>query len=180
MHDFPDFLTEYYHTLATAIPPNCVQLRNIVLSAFPSNEGPLPDYYTRLDLLVPAMQIFPNVRSDYMNALATGNVKAAIDQYVRTGNPGIQAIVSEIKNRIAVKTMTSDGAVVTWNHTLLHATVFYIGTACAARIFDEHNVVEFDPKAPEVALLSGLAEAFDSEGESWFLLLAKSATSTDD
>lgn len=167
MHDFPEFLVEFYHTLSTAIPPHCVQLRNIVLSAFPHNEAPLPDCYKRLDQLVPDMQRFPTVRSDYMSALATGNVSAAIDQYVRSGVPALQAIVAELKNRIAVKSMTPDGATsVTWNHTLLHATVFYLGTTCVSRRAAQTGMAEFDPKAPEVALITNLAFAFDAEGES--------------
>lgn len=169
LHDFPDFLAEYYHTLSTAIPPNCVQLRNIVLAGFPVEEGPLPDHYIRLEQLIPAMQRFPNVRSDYASALQSGNVRGAIDQYVRTGSPASQAIVSELKNRIAVKTMTSDGAVITWNHTLLHATVFYLGTSCVARTYSATystgGQVEYNPQAKEVSLLMELAAAFDGEGK---------------
>jgi len=166
MHDFPEFLVEFYHTLSTAIPPHCVQLRNIVLAAFPQSEAPLPDCYKRLDQLVPEMQRFPTVRSDYMSALATGNVKGGIDQYVRTGVPALQAIVSDLKNRIAVKPMTPDGpVVVTWNHTLLHATVFYLGTTAISRRAAQTGVAEFDSKAPEVALIINLAFALDAEGE---------------
>ncbi|KAI9301636.1 CCR4-Not complex component, Not1-domain-containing protein [Cunninghamella echinulata] len=35
LHDFPEFLCEYYLGFAQAIPHSCIQLRNIVLSAFP-------------------------------------------------------------------------------------------------------------------------------------------------
>jgi CCR4-NOT transcription complex subunit 1 len=167
MHDFPEFLVDYYHSIITAIPPHCVQLRNIVLSAFPSSEAPLPDHYKRLDELIPDMQRFPIVRSDFSAALSTGNMKAAIDQYVRTGQPAQQAIVGELKNRIAVKTMSPEGeAVITYNHTLLHAVVFYLGTTAVARGFQQAGVVDFDDKMPEVGLLTGLAFALDGEGES--------------
>jgi CCR4-NOT transcription complex subunit 1 len=165
MHDFPEFLVEYYHTLSTAIPPQCVQLRNIVLAAFPHSEAPLPDYYKRLDQLIPEMQRIPVVRSDYIAALGSGNVKAAIDQYVRSGVPALQAIVAELKNRIAIKIMGPEGAVITWNHTLLHAAVFYLGTSSVERRANRTGVVEFDPKVPEVALLTSLAFALDAEGE---------------
>ena len=165
LHDFPDFLVEFYHTLSTAIPPHCVQLRNIVLAAFPQADGPLPDCYKRLVQLIPDMQRFPTVRSDYVSALATGNVKAAIEQYVHTGVPALQAIVSELKNRIMVKSMTPDGStMVTWNHTLLHATVFYLGTTAVQRRAAQTGMAEFDPKAPEVALITNLAFALDPEG----------------
>ena len=166
MHDFPEFLVEFYHTISTAIPPHCVQLRNIVLAAFPSSEAPLPPYYRRLDQLVGDMQLFPTVRSDYVSALSAGNIRAAIDLHVRSGSPPSQAIVAELKNRIAVKSVGQDGqTVITWNHTLLHAAIFYLGTSCVGRIMAQRNVVEFDAKAPEVVILANLAFALDSEGE---------------
>lgn len=170
LHDFPEFLVEFYHTLSTVIPPHCTQMRNIVLSAFPHSEAPLPDYYKRLDQLVVEMQRFPTVRSDYVGALADGNVKAAIDQYVRTGVPPLPSIVAELKNRIAVKSLGPQGSTaVTWNHTLMHASVFYLGTTAVARTFQQTGVVSFDPKAPEVAVLAGLAHAFDGEGQYYML-----------
>ena len=166
MHDFPEFLVEFYHTLSTAIPTYCVQLRNIVLAAFPHCEAPLPDCYKRLDQLVMEMQRFPTVRSDYIGALASGNIRAAIDQHVRTNMPPLQPIVSELKNRIAVTSVAVDGnTTVKWNHTLLHAAVFYLGTTCVARRAQQSGMAEFDPKAPEVALLTNLAFALDGEGE---------------
>jgi CCR4-NOT transcription complex subunit 1 len=164
LHDFPEFLVEFYHTLSTAIPPHCVQLRNVVLSAFPRDE-PLLDYYKGLSHFVPDMQRIPTVRSDYISVLASGNIKLAIDEHVLTRMPPAHNIVGELKNRIAVKSMGQDGPRVTYNHTLLHATVFYLGTTAIARHANEHGRAEFDPSAPEVALLTELAFALDPEGE---------------
>ena len=165
LHDFPEFLDEFYHPLTTAIPHNCLQLRNIVLSAFPDSIKPLPDIYKRLDALVPEMQHFPTVRADYIEALSAGGVRAAIDQHVRTGVPALNAIVVELKNRIAVKTMVNGEPRVNWNRTLLHAAVFYLGTTCVARVARQRGMAEFDAKAPEVAILTELMRALDSDGE---------------
>jgi CCR4-NOT transcription complex subunit 1 len=165
-HDFPEFLVEFYHTIITAIPTHCIQMRNIVLCAFPQSEVPLPDHYKRLDQLLPEMQIFPTVRSDFSGALSSGNVRAAIDQHVRSGVPPEQAIIGELKNRIAVKTMSPTGeTTITWNHTLLHAVVFYLGTTCIARCAQQTGIAEFDANMSEVGLLIGLLYAFDAEGE---------------
>nr|ODN93295.1 CCR4-NOT transcription complex subunit 1 [Cryptococcus depauperatus CBS 7841] len=170
LHDFPEFLVEFYHTLSTVIPPHCTQMRNVVLAAFPQSEAPLPDCYKRLDQLVPEMQRFPTVRSDYIGALADGNVKAAIDQYVRTGVPALSAIVTELKNRIAVKSMgPGNNTVITWNHTLLHASIFYLGTTAVARGYQQTGIAEFNAKEPEVAILVNLAHAFDAEGSYYML-----------
>ncbi|RSH85805.1 uncharacterized protein EHS24_003985 [Apiotrichum porosum] len=171
MHDFPGFLVEYYHTLSTAIPAQCVQLRNIVLAAFPAADAPLPDWYKRLDELIPDMQSFPRVRQDHVSALSSGNVKQAIDQYVHTGSPNGNVIVNELKNRIAVQKVLPDGTSTTvWNTTLLHATVFYLGTSAIHRHYMSSGVAEFDPKDPAVPLLVSLAYSFDAEGQ--YLMLS--------
>ncbi len=45
LHDFPEFLCEYHLSFCTILPSNCIQLRNLVLSALPRNVH-LPDLFT--------------------------------------------------------------------------------------------------------------------------------------
>lgn len=45
LHDFPEFLSEHHFVLCNHIPPTCVQMRNLILSAFPRNMR-LPDPFT--------------------------------------------------------------------------------------------------------------------------------------
>jgi len=45
LHDFPEFLCDYHLAICDAIPPTCIQMRNLVLSAFPRNML-LPDPFT--------------------------------------------------------------------------------------------------------------------------------------
>lgn len=45
LHDFPEFLCGYHFAFCDAIPANCIQLRNLILSAFPRNMR-LPDPFT--------------------------------------------------------------------------------------------------------------------------------------
>lgn len=42
LHDFPEFLCEYHFSLCEVTPTTCVQLRNVILSAFP-RDVQLPD-----------------------------------------------------------------------------------------------------------------------------------------
>jgi len=42
LHDFPEFLCDYHFTFCDVIPPSCIQMRNIILSAFPRSMR-LPD-----------------------------------------------------------------------------------------------------------------------------------------
>lgn len=53
LHDFPEFLCDYHYGFCDVIPPNCIQLRNLILSAFPRNMR-LPDPFTpnlKVDML---------------------------------------------------------------------------------------------------------------------------------
>lgn len=45
LHDFPEFLCDYHFSFCDVIPPNCIQMRNLILSAFPRNMR-LPDPFT--------------------------------------------------------------------------------------------------------------------------------------
>jgi CCR4-NOT transcription complex subunit 1 len=37
LHDFPDFLSEYAYSFCEEIPDNFIQIRNIVLAAYPKS-----------------------------------------------------------------------------------------------------------------------------------------------
>jgi len=59
LHDFPDFLAKHAHSLCAAMPPTCVQLRNLILAAFPRAIRP-PDPISatlRVDALPEIVQI---------------------------------------------------------------------------------------------------------------------------
>lgn len=42
LHDFPEFLCDYHFSFCDVIPSSCIQMRNVILSAFPRNMR-LPD-----------------------------------------------------------------------------------------------------------------------------------------
>lgn len=71
LHDFPEFLCEHHAALCDALPPSCVQARNLVLSAFPRHMR-LPDPFTpnlKVDLL-PEIAQPPRVLCDAAGVLA--------------------------------------------------------------------------------------------------------------
>jgi CCR4-NOT transcription complex subunit 1 len=45
LHDFPEFLCDHHFSFCDVIPPSCIQMRNLILSAFPRNMR-LPDPFT--------------------------------------------------------------------------------------------------------------------------------------
>ncbi|KAG0169127.1 hypothetical protein DFQ29_009877 [Apophysomyces sp. BC1021] len=86
LHDFPEFLCENYMVFAQLIPHGCIQLRNLVLSAFPRIMH-LPDPFTpnlRLDLLPESKQA-PSMVCSYSDAL--GPWKQKIEAYVKVRTP---------------------------------------------------------------------------------------------
>ena len=45
LHDLPEFLCEHHFELVSHVPTSCVQMRNLILSAFPRTMR-LPDPFT--------------------------------------------------------------------------------------------------------------------------------------
>eukprot|EP00301_Raphidiophrys_heterophryoidea_P027100 c9489_g1_i1.p1 GENE.c9489_g1_i1~~c9489_g1_i1.p1 ORF type:complete len:987 (-),score=174.56 c9489_g1_i1:221-2911(-) len=83
LHDFPEFLCEFHFSLCDAIPPSCIQLRNLILSAFPRNMR-LPDPFTpnlKVDLL-PEIFESPRILSHVAHALALSGLKEEIDDWI--------------------------------------------------------------------------------------------------
>src|SRR6185503_12895751 len=86
LHDFPEFLCDYHFSFCDVIPPSCIQMRNLILSAFPRNMR-LPDPFTpnlKVDLL-PEINQSPRILSNYVVILNSAhNLKTEIDTYLKT------------------------------------------------------------------------------------------------
>lgn len=88
-HDFPDFLTSHYFDFLYAIPEQCTQLRNIILSAIPLGiKAPEPKRGIKVDKL-PEQQAPPFFISDFKNILKYRNIIEDIDKYMATKNPSL-------------------------------------------------------------------------------------------
>jgi CCR4-NOT transcription complex subunit 1 len=88
LHDFPEFLADYHLSLCEAIPPLCVQLRNLVLSAFPRSMR-LPDPFTpnlKIDLL-PEIGHSPRILTDFIGILNERGLRPRLDAYLTTKQP---------------------------------------------------------------------------------------------
>jgi CCR4-NOT transcription complex subunit 1 len=86
LHDFPEFLADYHFSLCNVIPVTCIQMRNLILSAFPRNMR-LPDPFTpnlKVDLL-PEINQSPRILSN--TAAALGELKAGLDSFLSTRQP---------------------------------------------------------------------------------------------
>merc|ERR1712232_804404 len=86
LHDFPSFLAGYHLSLCNVIPENCVQLRNLILSAFPRGMV-LPDPFTpnlKIDRL-PEISQSPTILSNVPGPLAS--FRAELDSYLKSHTP---------------------------------------------------------------------------------------------
>ena len=66
LHDFPEFLCDYHYGFCDVIPPNCIQMRNLILSAFDRNMR-MPDPFTlnlKVDML-PKISIAPRMVTNF-------------------------------------------------------------------------------------------------------------------
>lgn len=126
LHDFPEFLCDYHFTFCDVIPPSCIQMRNIILSAFPRSMR-LPDPSTpnlKIDLLQEITQS-PRILSEVDAALKAKQMKADIDEYLKT-EQGIP-FLSELKEKLLLSPNEAAAAGTRYNVPLINSLVLYVG-----------------------------------------------------
>jgi CCR4-NOT transcription complex subunit 1 len=161
IHDFPDFLSEYYFTLCDAIPPRCIQMRNLILCAFPPSIN-LPDPYLPGVTFdgIPEMGPIPPILSDFISILQAGDLKGGLEQFLL--NRGGPSFLPSLKDRLRLTTPspTTDE---TYNLSLMNSIVMYIGVSTVAQA-KARNGSLFSPSDPGVVILQYLATNLDVEG----------------
>jgi CCR4-NOT transcription complex subunit 1 len=97
MHDFQEFVVGRYFDFLCCIPPHCIQLRNIVLSAIPKNvKAPEPQRINKVDKL-PEQKTPPQILSDWKQPLRYLNIRDDVDKYRRTKQ---HSILLDICNKL--------------------------------------------------------------------------------
>ncbi|CAI9101327.1 OLC1v1038621C1 [Oldenlandia corymbosa var. corymbosa] len=127
LHDFPEFLCDYHFSFCDVIPPSCIQMRNIILSAFPRNMR-LPDPSTpnlKIDLLAEISQS-PRILSDVDGALKLKLMKNDIDEYLKTRPQG-SPFLSELKQKLLLSPSDAARAGTRYNAPLINSLVLYVG-----------------------------------------------------
>lgn len=100
LHDFPDFLCDYCYNFLDVIPPNCIQMRNLVLSAFPRNMR-LPDPFTanlKFETLADTAMA-PRVLNNAAGVIPA-NFKKDLESYLNTRAP--VTFLSELRTNLQV------------------------------------------------------------------------------
>ncbi|KAH8584258.1 cdc39p-like C-terminal Not1 [Cryptosporidium sp. chipmunk genotype I] len=97
LHDFPEFLCDYSCSFCDVLPVNCIQIRNLILSAFPRNMK-LPDPFLptlKIENL-PEMKLIPRMIANYGVYILHKDLKANIDQFWITRDVSILPLITEI------------------------------------------------------------------------------------
>ncbi|KAI8146312.1 CCR4-Not complex component, Not1-domain-containing protein [Fennellomyces sp. T-0311] len=164
LHDFPEFLCDYHFSFCDVIPSSCIQLRNLILSAFPRNMR-LPDPFTpnlKVDLL-PEINQAPRILSDYVNPLLAGNFKQEIDEFLESHSPkGFTADLPEHLELDPSQNEMYNGAPSKYNVPKMNALVFYVGVTGITR------GIPVNQGAP-MEIYKYLLEKLDPEGRYVFL-----------
>uniref|UniRef100_A0AC34FIP0 Not1 n=1 Tax=Panagrolaimus sp. ES5 TaxID=591445 RepID=A0AC34FIP0_9BILA len=134
LHDFPELLCDYYYVFCDVIPPNCIQLRNLVLSAFPPNMK-LPDPYKQKFETVEESREMNTVSkiSSKMFTNIPEEFRSALDEYLE--NP---SNVSCLPQLIRILKSDEDTAGNKYNAPVVNSLVNYIGIRAISKI-KEHG-----------------------------------------
>jgi len=166
LHDFPEFLCEYHFLLCDVIPPSCIQMRNLILSAFPRNMR-LPDPFTpnlKVDLL-PEITQAPRIVPDE-GSLLPAQLKGEVDAYLKARHP--MSFLAELRSRLLLPPQEQAAFGTRYNAPLINALVLYVGIqAIAAKAGQPGSSPVMH--SPAMDVFQRLAADLDTEGR--YLLL---------
>eukprot|EP00928_Gymnodinium_smaydae_P097823 TRINITY_DN894_c1_g2_i1.p1 TRINITY_DN894_c1_g2~~TRINITY_DN894_c1_g2_i1.p1 ORF type:complete len:2458 (+),score=390.25 TRINITY_DN894_c1_g2_i1:119-7492(+) len=167
LHDFPEFLCEYHFTICDFIPVDCIQVRNLILSAFPRNMK-LPDPFMpnlKVDLL-PEIKVAPRILANYVESLHHLFLKADVDSYMRTREPRLLETIKEKLRLPAVDHALFDSK---WNLPLLNALLLYVGVQLPQHGRAQISQGNMQQNNPSLEIFMYLAHNIDEECRYMFL-----------
>ncbi|XP_053174643.1 CCR4-NOT transcription complex subunit 1 [Scomber japonicus] len=165
LHDFPEFLCDYHYGFCDVIPPNCIQLRNLILSAFPRNMR-LPDPFTpnlKVDMLS-EINIAPRILTNFTGVMPN-QFKKDLDSYLKTRSP--VTFLSELRSNLQVSNEPGNR----YNIQLINALVLYVGTQAIAHIHNKGSTPSMSTitHSAHMDIFQNLAVDLDTEGRYLFL-----------
>ncbi|KAF2097545.1 Not1-domain-containing protein [Rhizodiscina lignyota] len=174
-HDFPEFLAEHHIRLCNAIPAHCTQLRNLVISAYPSTYPELPDPFAsnlKVDRIEDVRKA-PPIRYDADAELSAAGIKSAMDALLSTpedqplGSTELAQVVDAC-NRSSLHNVGFGGVPLETDHILITAIVLAIGSRAVETIAAKNGQV-FQSQSPHAKLLNTLARQLRPESRYHFL-----------
>ncbi|KAG2387119.1 hypothetical protein C9374_002154 [Naegleria lovaniensis] len=136
LHDFPEFLCDYHVSLCNVIPNTCIQMRNLILSAFPRHMK-LPDPFTK-DLKVESLSEIneqPTILSDYLKhftkELPVELFESLVDKYSINSDV---SLLDQIINKIKLTSQEEIAECGTsYNVPLINSIVLHVGVLSTTR-----------------------------------------------
>ena len=89
LHDFPDFLSEYHVSLCDSIPPHCLWMFNIILSAYPTDLNPTDAQRSEWEL-----NLEERIRTVYFSTLREQRIRP-----IAASQPGARRVYSNPRYR---------------------------------------------------------------------------------
>lgn len=166
LHDFPEFLCDYHYGFCDVIPPNCIQMRNLILSAFPRNMR-LPDPFTpnlKVDILQ-EITFGPRVLNNFASMITPISFKKDLDNYLKSRAP--VTFLSDLRSNLQV----SQEPGMRYNIPLMNALVLYVGTQAISYIRGKNLTPNMSTIAhsAHMDIFQNLAVDLDTEGRYLFL-----------
>lgn len=166
-HDFPEFLADNHYRLCNIVPAHCTQLRNLVLSAYPSSFPELPDPFAiglKVDRLEEIRKT-PRIAGDITVPLIRSQIKDLVDESLRTTD-----LPDESFRKIsdAVYRSESNGFGTNVDSTLLHSLVLYVGQSAMMNAGQKGNQALSDDSI-QASFMSKLARELHPEPRFYFL-----------
>ncbi|SCM20590.1 CCR4-NOT transcription complex subunit 1, putative [Plasmodium chabaudi adami] len=167
LHDFPEFLCVYSFSFCNSIPLNCMQLRNIILSALPRNTKLPNPFNPNLKLnLLPEMKVAPVILNNFTFILIDYKIKKNVDEYFVTKNI---THLKKIHKKILIKNKVKSFYLkAKYNIPLLNALVLYIGMSLPPEILTIQKIPEAN-RHPALEIILFLIYKLDMEGRYYLL-----------
>ncbi|RPB11593.1 Not1-domain-containing protein [Morchella conica CCBAS932] len=171
-HDFPEFLAEWHFSICEVIPVHCTQLRNLILSAYPSTLSDLPDPFTaglKVDRL-PEIRIAPKICGDVLKPLVKSGVKELVDSCLASTDGPSNTAIRGILDRLETEPRKEAGLgfnTVTINSSILNSLVLYVGMEAIKDM--NAKGLSFQTASPHAALFARLAADLSPQARYFFL-----------
>jgi len=152
LHDFPDFIGCYHLSFCNVIPENCIQLRNLILSAYPKAMT-LPEPFTpnlKIDLL-PEVAQSPPIFSNITGPL--GSMQADLDNFLSGGQQKKNFLSTLLPRLYKEGTKTIDTPRV-------NSLVLYVGMRAIKRLHNS-QIAHSLAQTPEMEIIQKLMELDD-------------------
>lgn len=172
-HDFPEFVAENHFQFCNVIPAHCAQLRNLVLSAYPSSFQKLPDPF-REGLKVERieeMREIPKIAGDIAAPLEHANIKDAVDAVLQRDSVS-EAVVQQICDTVITPETQDTGIFyvpINVDVVLLNALVLYIGQQAAVEHASKSDTRSALENSTHAAFLEKLAQNMHPEARYYLL-----------